>query len=227
MLTMREMKYKFEEEEPVNDEFIDYMQCLMGAHNELLFKIQDPTNIYQAMESNPINSKDVQYGVPAEFRQILDQIIEIANEDDDDFEEPIFDDYEDYQLPQVEVHEDETLIDRMSNRSSDENHDAIKFIQTMRMTRRKTFIPSTLRVQNHLKPIMPTDRNRYDGASLISESKITQSLRKSINSGSSQFQFMKAQTARRNKAMNIFSPFSEYPEVEEDIKDSFCTDADY
>lgn len=44
----------------------------------MLFYIQNPKNKYNAMETNPIGSKDVLHGVPTLYKEILGEIIEIV-----------------------------------------------------------------------------------------------------------------------------------------------------
>jgi hypothetical protein len=39
MLTIKKMKYKFEEEHPLDDEFNMYIECLTEAHNQMLYYI--------------------------------------------------------------------------------------------------------------------------------------------------------------------------------------------
>ena len=76
MLTIKKMKFKFELEDPVDEEFKMYIECLTEAHNQMLWYIQDPRNRYRIMEENPIHSKDVMHGVPSLFKQLLNEIIE-------------------------------------------------------------------------------------------------------------------------------------------------------
>ena len=76
MLTIKKMKYKFEEEQPLDDEFNIYIECLTEAHNQMLYYIQDPRNRYKIMEESPLHSKDLMHGVPQLFKQLLNEIIE-------------------------------------------------------------------------------------------------------------------------------------------------------
>ena len=41
----------------------------------MLYHIQDPQNVFKAMQSNPVDSKNITYGVPQEFNQLLNQLI--------------------------------------------------------------------------------------------------------------------------------------------------------
>mgnify|MGYP000976172574 CR=1 FL=1 len=40
----------------------------------MLFYLQDTNNKYVVMEADPMGSKDVMYGVPAIFKDILDEV---------------------------------------------------------------------------------------------------------------------------------------------------------
>lgn len=53
-LAVKKMEYVFTHQEPIDDEFVGYIECLTEAHNQMLFQIQDPANKFKAMEVNPI-----------------------------------------------------------------------------------------------------------------------------------------------------------------------------
>ena len=42
----------------------------------MLYLVQDPRNKYPIMEENPLHSKDVLYGVPTVFKEILNSVVE-------------------------------------------------------------------------------------------------------------------------------------------------------
>lgn len=73
-LQVKKMEYVFLKQQPLNQDFISYIECLTEAHNQMLFYIQDPKNRYSVMETNPINSKDLMHGVPSLFQEILNEI---------------------------------------------------------------------------------------------------------------------------------------------------------
>lgn len=56
--------------------FKEYIECLTEAHNQMLYLVQDPRNKYPIMEENPLHSKDVLYGVPTVFKEILNGVVE-------------------------------------------------------------------------------------------------------------------------------------------------------
>ena len=60
----------------MNEDFINYIQCLTAAQNEMLELIYDPRKKFIAMEENPIDSKDLMHGIPKDFKNIFDEIIE-------------------------------------------------------------------------------------------------------------------------------------------------------
>ena len=60
----------------MNEDFVNYIQCLTAAQNEMLELICDPRKKFIAMEENPIDSKDLMHGIPKDFKNIFDEIIE-------------------------------------------------------------------------------------------------------------------------------------------------------
>lgn len=68
------MEFQFLETEPINEEYNNNYECLTEAHNQMLFYIQDPNNRYEEMDLNPIDSKDVMYGIPNLFTDIQNEI---------------------------------------------------------------------------------------------------------------------------------------------------------
>lgn len=73
-LFFTKMEFLFQQKQPVNEDFIDYIECLTAAQNEMLELIYDPRNKFIAMEENPMDSKDLMHGVPKEFKNIFDEI---------------------------------------------------------------------------------------------------------------------------------------------------------
>lgn len=73
-LFFTKMEYLFQQKEPVNQDFMDYIDCLTAAQNEMLELIYDPRNKFIAMEENPLDSKDLMHGVPKDFKNIFDEI---------------------------------------------------------------------------------------------------------------------------------------------------------
>ena len=63
-LAIRQMEYVFQQQEPINEEFNNYMGCLNEAHNQLFQLLQDPDTDFPEMETNPIQSKEQMHGVP-------------------------------------------------------------------------------------------------------------------------------------------------------------------
>ena len=57
------------------ENFSRYLNNLKTAHKEMMVYICDPTNKELIMEENPIHSKDLNHGVPIEFRELLEEII--------------------------------------------------------------------------------------------------------------------------------------------------------
>lgn len=73
-LFFQKMEYVFQKTPPLNEDFLNYIDCLTTAQNEMLELIYDPRNKFVAMEENPIDSKDLMYGVPREFKDIFDEV---------------------------------------------------------------------------------------------------------------------------------------------------------
>lgn len=74
-LAIRKLEYIFLKQEPLDEEFVSFVECLNEAHSQMILQIQNPQNRYRIMELNPIFSKDVMYGVPEVYKEILNQII--------------------------------------------------------------------------------------------------------------------------------------------------------
>ena len=73
-LTKRQMEYIYQQKEPCDAEFNDYMSCHLQAHEQLLLKIQDPNLRFREMEKNPLKNTDVMFGVPPVFREYMVQV---------------------------------------------------------------------------------------------------------------------------------------------------------
>ena len=79
------------------------MDCLAEAHNQMLFYIYDPRHVFNIMEENPLHSKDVNYGVPVLYRELLEEIIEqVQNPDAIEDQEPFDDESELHNLGVVD-----------------------------------------------------------------------------------------------------------------------------
>jgi hypothetical protein len=73
-LFFRKMEYMFQERHPVNEDFMNYIECLTTTQNEMLELIYDPRNKYIAMQDDPLDSKDLMHGIPVEFKEIFDEV---------------------------------------------------------------------------------------------------------------------------------------------------------
>lgn len=73
-LTKRQMEYIYQQKEPCDAEFNNYMSCHLQAHEQLLLKIQDPNLRFREMEKNPLRNTDVMFGVPPVFREYMVQV---------------------------------------------------------------------------------------------------------------------------------------------------------
>ena len=111
-LMMKQMKFKFQEDEPVDKEFNEYFECLSEAHNQLLFRIQDPRNRYQLMQENPLDSKDLMHGVPSIFRELLDEIIDLIKNPIQQEAEVTVEEFDDEQFKDEEFKRDEQIMFR-------------------------------------------------------------------------------------------------------------------
>lgn len=80
VLSMKKLDYIFQHKQTAcslqTQNFKKYVECLTEAHNQMLFLIQDPRNVYPIMEENPLHSQDVLYGVPSAFKDILQDVVE-------------------------------------------------------------------------------------------------------------------------------------------------------
>jgi len=61
-----------------------YLECLTEAHDQMLYRIQDPLNCYDIMNNNPLESTEAMHGVPKEFGDMLIEITKYQNEDPED-----------------------------------------------------------------------------------------------------------------------------------------------
>lgn len=73
-LFFQKMEFVFQKMPPLDEDFLSYIDCLTTAQNEMLELIYDPRNKFLAMEEDPIDSKDLMYGVPREFKEIFDDV---------------------------------------------------------------------------------------------------------------------------------------------------------
>lgn len=106
-LLFTKMEYIFQQKQPQNDDFMNYIQCLTAAQNEMLQLIYDPRNKFVAMEENPLDSKDLMHGVPRIFRSIFDDITQ-------SFEQGIEEFFEE-ELGFERINEEEEHIDNKNN----------------------------------------------------------------------------------------------------------------
>lgn len=74
-ISIKKMDFLFQNDQQNSQ----YIECLTDAHDQMLYHIQDPQNVFKAMQSNPIDSKNMTYGVPQEFNQLLNQLIQNVN----------------------------------------------------------------------------------------------------------------------------------------------------
>ena len=55
--------------------FSNYLECLKEAHDHFLAQIFQGM-VFNKMQQNPMHSTDLQYGVPWEFNQIVDELLD-------------------------------------------------------------------------------------------------------------------------------------------------------
>lgn len=78
---MKKLDFKFQHSQSSSQlesalGFKKYVECLNEAHNQMMFLVQDPRQMFPIMEENPLHSQDVLYGVPMTFKDILLDVVE-------------------------------------------------------------------------------------------------------------------------------------------------------
>lgn len=58
-----------------DQDFSNYLECLKQAHDYFLAQIFQG-QVFNKMQQNPLHSTDLQYGVPWEFNQIVDELLD-------------------------------------------------------------------------------------------------------------------------------------------------------
>jgi hypothetical protein len=79
-LAVKKMEFKFLHEEPKDEEFISYLECLTEAHNQMLFYVYDPNNNYKEMNYDPLENANMMHGVPDLYREILAEVLKIVHD---------------------------------------------------------------------------------------------------------------------------------------------------
>ena len=54
---------------------MDYISALNEAHNQMLELIQDGKSQMIILEQNPIHSQDAMFGVPQQFQEMLNEMV--------------------------------------------------------------------------------------------------------------------------------------------------------
>ena len=75
-LTLRKMEYVCLKKEPIDEDYISFIECINEAHSRMLESIcTSPRAFFVEMDQNPIISRNVLYGIPSNFQQIMNDII--------------------------------------------------------------------------------------------------------------------------------------------------------
>ena len=75
-LLFTKMEFLYQLKQPLNEDVIIYIECLSAAQVEMLQLIYDPRNKFVTMESNPVDSQTLTHGIPKEFNDIFDGLIQ-------------------------------------------------------------------------------------------------------------------------------------------------------